>query len=204
MIQGLPPYTFNKPLLIIYDDIKEDTMSNESNVLIDLDNLDSIDITTIEAAPDFIDPPAGRYIIGCATKMEIKDRDVKDDDGEKTGETKKVGEIRFTYDIKSVVELKDKKALVPETGSLFSEKFTVTPEGLKYWKQRTVSMLGDLGNASLKEVNNEVMNHEYMADVKTVSSDQKLNDGTTRTFTNVRVKIIGKQGDVPFDAGVKK
>lgn len=166
-------------------------MSNENETLLDLDNFDDLSVDGIEAAPEFIEPPTGRYKLGVTAKIETYP-------DKETEEEKK--RIRFIYDIQEVAELKDSKALIPAVGSLFSETFTVTAEGLKYWKTRSVAILGDLGKATVKEVI-ETLNGgvSFLADVKTRTSTQKDADGNKREYTNVNVRVISGDQNPPLE-----
>lgn len=164
-------------------------MSNDT--LIDLDNLDSISLEGVEAAPEFIEPPHGRYRLGVQAKIEEYEKD-EVVDKEKTGEKIKAKRIRFTYTIQETLELKSKKDLVPAEGSMFSENFSATSEGLPYFKTRSTAILGDLGNATIKEVINELNNEaiSFTADVKTRVSRVKDADGNEKEFTNINVRVL--------------
>lgn len=158
-------------------------VTNET--LLDLENLDEMDVGGIEAAPEFIEPPVGRYRLGLQAKVEKYE---KDDESKRR--------VRFIYNIRDVVELKDKTALVPAEGSLFSETFTVTPEGLKYWKSKAMSILGELGTATFGEVMNELNKGvSFLADVKTKQTTGKDAEGNKKEFTNVQVRVISSDQD---------
>jgi hypothetical protein len=164
----------------------EFTMAEETNddvTLLDLDNLDDLDVSSFEAAPEFIDPPKGRYILNLTAKVEPYEKD---------GEDKK--RSRCIYSVKDAVELANKKDLVPAEGSMFSETFQVNPEGMKYWKSKAIAILGDLGNSTvgdvLRELNNGV---QFVADVRMKTSTGKDADGNARTYENVQVRIV--EGD---------
>ncbi len=164
-------------------------MSNET--LIDLDNLDDISLEGVASAPEFIEPPHGRYKLGVQAKIEEYEKD-EVVNKEKTGEKVKAKRIRFTYSIQEVLELKDKKELQPAEGSMFSETFTATSEGLPYFKTRATAILGDLGGATIKEVVSELNNEaiSFTADVKTRTTKNKDADGNEKEFTNVNVRVI--------------
>jgi len=187
--------TGSRPTLLIIDDYytqpNGNPMAQANEVLIDLDNLDSIDLATVEAAPEFIEPPAGRYKLGLQAKVEEYEKDEKDDEGDKTGEKVKAKRIRFTYDIQEVLELKDKKELLPVEGSLFSESFTVTPEGLRFFKTRAEAILGELGNAKISEVVTELNTGvSITADVKLRLTDGTDAEGNKRKYTNINVHVL--------------
>lgn len=174
-------------------------MAQATETLIDLDNLDDIQLNGVEAAPEFIEPPHGRYKLGVQAKIEAYEKDEKDAEGDKTGEKIPAKRIRFTYSILEVIELKDKRELIPAEGSLFSETFTATSEGLPYFKTRATAILGELGNASVKEVINELNNEmvTFVADVKLRVTKQKDDEGNERSFTNVNVRVV--QGNQKAD-----
>lgn len=173
-----------------------------TDTLLDLDNLEDMSMENTEAAPEFIEPPSGRYRLGVQVKTEAYEADETDTDGNKTGEKVPAKRIRFIYTIQEVLELKNKKELTPAEGSLFSESFKATAEGLRYYKRRAMDILGDLGNATIKDINN-TLNEDavsFVADVKT--SDTTVVDketGEKRTFTNTRVRVVTghQKADLP-------
>lgn len=167
-------------------------MANANETLIDLDNLDSVSLDSFDSAPEFIEPPAGRYKLGVQVKIEKYERDEKDAEGDKTGMKVAAKRIRFVYSIQDVVELKSKNELAPAEGSMFSETFTATQEGLPYFKTRASAILGDLGKASIKEVIEELNGESisFMADVKLRVSKVKDADGNEKDYTNVNVRVV--------------
>jgi hypothetical protein len=154
---------------------------------IDLDNFSDISMDTVEAAPEFIEPPNGRYRLGVTAKTE---------EYEKDGDIKK--RIRFIYSIQHVEELVDKDALIPADGSMFSENFSVTADGLKYFKTRAMAILGNLGKSTIGEVIN-ALNADgvsFLADTKLKNTKSKDADtGEVKTFTNVNIRVIGADQD---------
>lgn len=156
------------------------------DTLLDLDNLDNLDVSTVEAAPEFIEPPTGRYKLS----VQVKKEEGKPAEGD---EEAKAARFRFIYSVVEVVQLKDKNELLPAIGSLFSESFSATQEGLKYWKQRATAILGDLGKATIKEVNEQLGEAQFTADVRLDISKAKDKDGNIREYKNIRVKVISEE-----------
>jgi hypothetical protein len=153
----------------------------DDETLLDLDNLDNLDLSTVDAAPEFLNEvPKGIYTLKVVKATRERKKNKK-------GEVKV--RIRHIYAIDSVVQLEDKEALIPATGSLVSETFMATKEGLTYWKTRAEGILHDLGNAKFVDVLNMMPDAPvFKAALGTRTSEE---DGTI--YKNLTVQVIKQQ-----------
>ena len=112
-------------------------MTEETNkTLLTLDQLNEMGADQTEAAPEFLNPPNGRY--KCLAQAKFEDFTKED---KETGIEEKGVRIRVIYSTDSVVQLKDPQELQVPKGSLFSETFQGTAEGLRYFKTRAQGIL---------------------------------------------------------------
>lgn len=169
-----------------------DETKDEAKTLLTLDQLNEMGADTVEAAPEFVDPPKGRYACLAQAKFE----NFKKEDRE-TGIEEEGVRIRVIYSIDSVAQLKDPLELQPAKGSLFSETFMGTAEGLRYFKTRAQGILGDLGNAKWGEVIAAINGHKepFLVDIGRRTSKSKDKDGNEKTYENLTIKVVGEKDE---------
>ena len=101
--------------------------------LLNLDEMLGQSLAATEAAPDFITPENGDYGLSVseakATKKEVKDKATAIKEGKPT----EYVSLEFTYTIDQIFE-QEGQPIKP--GSLFSERFMLTEQGLPYFKAR--------------------------------------------------------------------
>lgn len=153
-----------------------------SETLLDLESINDIDLSTVEDVPEFVEPPNGVYQLGLKAKIE----------GYKNKEGEANTRIRHIYEIQKVIELADKTELEPTEGSLFSETFVANGEGLKYWKAKAKSILGDLGNSKVSEVLNELNSGVSFRATTKLKKTADKND-KTKEFTNVQIRVVSQE-----------
>ena len=100
--------------------------------LLDLESLADESLEDIAEAPEYINPPAGDYILR-SVSGEI--RTYEEDDGAKKQS------VRIVIAVKEALELVSDEPPVPE-GSLFSISFQGTKEGLGAFKRELRKMTG--------------------------------------------------------------
>jgi hypothetical protein len=129
---------------------------------------------TVETMPDFVMPPAGLYILNVKS-CAVEQADKKD----KT----KGSRIRITYTVAATIEVANEQP-VPD-GSLFSEAFTGTEDGIKFFKKSAMNILGvtSFEGASLGDVVNNLAGTEFKAKI-TIRKSSK--DG--KVYENVQVR----------------
>lgn len=115
----------------------------EAETLLDLDDLDSLTLDDVDEAPEFMVPPSGKYKLGIS-QADIQSR-------EKDGETKQ--SFRLIYFVQETIELANQDEDLVPVGTLFSENFQATKQGLEFFKSRMKKLLGDdLTGISIKDM----------------------------------------------------
>lgn len=142
--------------------------------ILDLDAMMDQNMDEVETMPDFVMPPPGLYIL-LVKECKVEQADKSD----KT----KGSRIRITYTVSSTIEVKDEQP-VPD-GSMFSEAFTGTEDGIKFFKKSAMNILGvsSFEGASLGDVVGNIAGTEFKAKI-TVRKSNK--DG--KSYENVQVR----------------
>lgn len=147
--------------------------------ILDLDSMMDIEMDKVETLPDYVTPPAGIYMLAVEEcKIEkYKAKDAKDKE-EKS-------RIRLTYKVEKTVETDD---LPVKDGSLFSETFMGTEEGLKYFKKQAMNILNvkDLDGARLKDVMEGLKGQTF----KCRLTIKKTPGDNGATYENVQVRPV--------------
>lgn len=116
--------------------------------LLNLDEMLSTSLNTVEAAPEFVRPDDGVYDF-TVKKVEAKARKAKD--AAKAVEEGKATEwydLVFTYEITDTVELSDKdKGWPVKPGSLFQQQFQYTDKGMPHFKKHVADLVVANGGA---------------------------------------------------------
>ena len=128
--------------------------------LLDLDALMDTPLDNVENVPDYMNPPPGNYVLK-VTAAGIEKFDVKED-GKKTGE--QGNRIKITYAVIKTEEVAAGELPVPD-GTLFTEGFQGTEEGLKYCKKACANILGvkEFDGAKLGEILEGTVDQEFRA-----------------------------------------
>jgi len=132
-------------------------MSNDT--ILDLDSLLDSSLNTVKDVPDFVQPPAGIYQLKVqSAKSEQYDKKDKDD---KT-KTSKALRLRISYEILTTHETKE---MPVSDGSLFSESFMATEDGLGYFKNQAKKIFNvkDLGDAKIRDILESLVGQEFKA-----------------------------------------
>jgi hypothetical protein len=150
--------------------------------ILDLDAMLDESLDAVPDMPDYINPPDGLYrfkTMSCKTeKYTTKPKDGKP----ATSGTR----IRLTTSVLDTKELKQGETPVPN-GTLFSETFQGTEEGLGYFKARAIKMLNveDVKGVSLRDIMDGLVDTEYDAKAQT-----KITTTSAGTFENLNIRII--------------
>lgn len=105
---------------------------SELNTVLDMDSILDMTLDGVKDVPDFVNPPSGAYILSIGdAKFEIK----------KNKDNEKVGRFTVTYKVEQTIELASDKELPVADGSLFSESFTYTEDGIAYLKKQAKKLL---------------------------------------------------------------
>lgn len=144
--------------------------------ILDVDSLLDTQMDSVETMPDYVTPSKGVY------QLKVKEAGIvagKEKDGVKTNR------LSITYEIAETLE--SDEAPYPN-GSLFSERFTATEDGLKYFKKQATKILNvaDMTGATLRDIMDGLQNVEFKA-VITVRSSTGDNG---KTYENVNVRPL--------------
>lgn len=104
--------------------------------LLDLDNELDESVDSTEAAPDFVEPPNGKYRIGFKS-CDLKTKESEDEDGEE----KTTARINLICYVVETVEISEDETPV-ENGSIFSQGFQWDENGKAYFKRLCNKVLG--------------------------------------------------------------
>lgn len=148
------------------------------DTLLDLNTMLDETLDTIQEAPDFVTPPAGEY------GLSVKECKVESYKPKAGGEAQR---IRITYEIKETLSVADDGLPVPN-GSMFSETFMATEQGLSYFKARVKAILNvaNTTGVTLGTMMQEVKGVPFNARI-TIKKSPNPNGGE---YENVQVRVI--------------
>jgi len=129
-------------------------MSDAKNTILDLDSIMDVDMGKVETMPDYVNLSKGVYVLKC-TKAEPYKKEAQGEKAARAG-------FRITYEL---VDTKECEDLAFPNGSLISENFTATEQGLQFFKKRAMNLLNvsSLDGASLKDVLDSMIGVEATA-----------------------------------------
>lgn len=115
--------------------------------ILDFDEMMDMTMDKVETLPDFVNPPAGSYLL-TATEAKIEKYEQKAKEGRPAGQATR---IKIYYKVDKTLETAD---MPVRDGSLFSESFMGTSEGVAYFKRQAMNILNvsELGDATMKDV----------------------------------------------------
>ncbi|MGE4259194.1 MAG: hypothetical protein AB7F19_07620 [Candidatus Babeliales bacterium] len=147
--------------------------------ILDLDAMMDQNMDEVETLPDFVQPPAGIYDLIC-TGAEIK----------APKEKGKPSLIQVTYKVEKTHEVVEGQLPVAD-GSLFSERFQGTEEGLKFFKKAAANILGvsEFEGAKLRDVMDGLKDAAFKARITTRKS--KNDEG--KEFENINIRAIREE-----------
>ena len=154
-------------------------VENES---LDLAGMMDETLDNIAEAPDYINPPSGSYTLSvkdCVTESY-------------TNKKLKVQcqRIRVTYSVLATLELsKSDEQPVPD-GSMFSETFTGTAQGLGYFKKssKAIMNVSTLDGVPLRDIISSIKGSAFDA-ILTVKQTPK-EGSTTEFYENVSMRVV--------------
>lgn len=150
------------------------------NTMLDLENMMDETLDSIPDAPDFANPPAGDYRIALTdSKIEKK--------ANKEGVVKQT--IRNMYSVVTTYSTAANEQPVPD-GSLFSENFQGTEQGVSYFKKRMKGILNvsDLNGVSLGDIMNSGKGVEFDCRIS-IKKSPNPNDADN-PYENIQMRII--------------
>lgn len=151
------------------------------NTILDLDAMMDIEMDKVETLPDYVTPPNGAYMLS-VNDCKIEKYTSKAKDGRPATEGTR---IRITYTVDKTIETED---LPVKDGSMFSDSFMGTEDGLKYFKKQAMNILNvtDLAGARMKDVMDGLKGQSFKAKITIKKSD----DGKGGQFENVQVRPV--------------
>lgn len=161
-------------------------MSTEANkTSLDLGSMMDSALDNIPDAPDFNNPPAGDYRLAIKdTKIETYEAKAKQ--GDPGGERQR---IKILYTVEQTVAVANNEPPVPD-GSMLSETFQGTEQGLGYFKKRAkeVMNVSDLNGVPLREIFESMKGVQFDARLsikKTPNPNDKDNP-----YENLVIKVV--------------
>jgi hypothetical protein len=148
----------------------------EQQAILDLDSMLDATLDAVPDAPDYQNPPDGLY------QLKVEKAEV---DKYKDKEGVEKSRLRITYSVAQTIQTND---LPVANGTLFTETFTATEQGLSFFKRAAKNILGvaDLDGVALRDVLNELTGKEFQARI--TSSTSKGTNGTE--YTNLRIRVV--------------
>ncbi len=148
------------------------------NTLLDLEGMMNDTLDSVEVAPDFVTPPAGEY------RLCVKDCKI---DSYKTKEGMEASRLKITYTILETKSTLEGELPVPD-GSIFSETFQGTTQGLSYFKKRIIELMNveDVQGVSMRDMMDSVKG----AEVDCRISIKKSPNPKGGFYENVNLRII--------------
>jgi hypothetical protein len=155
----------------------------ENNTLLDLDAMMEESLDNVPDAPDFTNPPAGEYSLQ-VKEVKTEKYKAKAKDGIPEHEAQR---IRITYSILQTKSVAAGDAPVPD-GSMFSETFMGTEQGLGYLKSRAKGILNatDLAGVSLKVLLDTMKGSTFDARI----TIRKTPNPAGGEYENVQIRVI--------------
>lgn len=125
---------------------------SSSATILDLDNMLDIEMDKVETLPDYVTPPAGVYMLS-VSDCDIEKYKQKANKEKGRNQEQEASRIRLTYVVDKTIEV-GANDLPVKDGSLFSETFMGTEEGLKFFKKQAMNILNvsDMSGARLKDI----------------------------------------------------
>ncbi len=150
------------------------------NTILDLDGMLNDTLDNVADVPDYNNPPAGEYRLTVKDAAIDKYKTKKEPDVEKQ-------RLKITYSIISTISTAANEPPVPD-GSLFTETFMATEQGLGYFKKRIKDIMGatDVTGVTLGDMMTSVKGSEFNARITIKKS--KGADGTE--YENLSIRVV--------------
>jgi hypothetical protein len=147
--------------------------------ILSLDDLMDATLDNIADVPDYMNPPDGNYVIGVE---DAKVEKMKPKEGKPEG-----SRLKITYKVVATKEVKPGALPVPD-GTLFTETFTGTTEGLEFFKKKVKKIMNtdDVSGVTIRDLLEGIKGVEFDAVVTTRVS---AGEGG-KTYENVQVRPV--------------
>ena len=156
--------------------------------LLDLDEELNQTLDDTESAPEFIEPPDGKYRLK-TVKAGLKGKEVENKEGEEELQVR----MNCVYAVVKTYEIGDDQSPVPD-GTLVGEGFNWTAEGRPYFKTRCEKIFGveSVKGATVKDLAEEFKNsHEFDCTIRT-SETKGSGPNKGKVYRNTRIAILAE------------
>lgn len=149
---------------------------------LDLGAMMEASLDSIPDAPDFSNPPAGEYRLLCKEAKIDKYETKKEPGVEKQ-------RLKILYAVEQTVSVAGNEPPVPD-GSMFSETFQATEQGLSYFKKRIKEIMNasDLSGVTLGDMMETAKGQSFDARI-TIRKSENPND-KENPYENVQIRVI--------------
>lgn len=146
------------------------------STILDLDALLDSTLDNVPDVPDYMNPPAGQYRLGVEDAAIEK---MKAKEGEVGG-----SRIKITY---KVVATKETKEMPVPDGTLFTETFMGTEQGLGFFKRQVKKIMNteEVGGVSLRDLVSGLKGTEFDAIITT-----RTTSSNGKTYENINVRPV--------------
>lgn len=153
----------------------------QDTTLLDLDALLDGNLEAVPDVPDYVTPPEGTY------QLSVADIALDNSRKDKTG--KPVIVIITTLKVEATLET---KSMPVADGSMFTERFTHSEEGLKYFKRfaKNILNVSDLGDASLRDIFATLKDSGVFKAVLTHSTSTVGEGDNKKEYVNTRMRPV--------------
>ena len=157
------------------------TEANKDVTILDLDAMMDIKMDDVETLPDFVTPPPGIY------SLKVKEAKIEKYSSKAEPNVKK-SRIRLSYVVVATKEVAAGNIPVAD-GSMFSETFMGTEDGIKFFKKAAMGALGvdSFEGASIKDVIDGLADAEFDARITTRSTTDAV---TKQVYENISVRAL--------------
>lgn len=155
-------------------------MSNVKAESLDLGAMMDQTLDSIADAPEFSNPPAGEY------RIEVKDTKIDKYKSKDEPDLEKQ-RLKITYTVLQTVSVAGNEQPVPD-GTMFTETFMGTEQGLSYFKTRIKAIMNvtDLAGVSLKDMMDSVKGTAFDCRI-TIKKSPNPKGGE---YENIQIRVI--------------
>lgn len=122
--------------------------------ILDLDSMMDTQMSAVATLPDYVTPPAGHYNLE-VVEAKTEKYTPKAEAGQPAPKPDSAARFRITYKIVDTIDVGGNE-LPPANGSLFSESFMATEQGLEFFKRKGMNIMNateeTINQASLKDM----------------------------------------------------
>lgn len=175
-----PNLAMNVALLAALTNLNAKEIEMSDNTLLDLDAMLNDSLDNIADVPDFMNPPVGEY------RLSVKDCAIDKYETKKEPGVQKQ-RMKFTYAIIETISVAGSEPPAPD-GTLFTETFMATEQGLSFFKKRIKDVMGasDVAGVTLGDMMNSVKGQEFTC--RLTIKKTKGADGTE--YENIQIRVV--------------